>query len=99
MLAHPIRHICVLLCFWSSLASAEETSDPFGTEKSLSLKPALRLGGAVGDPCAEGVPTGALNLLEVVNLALCINPQTREVWASSRAQAAQVGVSKSGYLP
>ena len=99
MLAHPIRYFCVLLCFWSSLASAEETSDPFGTEKALSLKPALRLGGAVGDPCAEGVPTGALNLLEVVNLALCNNPQTREVWASSRAQAAQVGVSQSSYLP
>jgi TolC family type I secretion outer membrane protein len=99
MRAHPIPYLCVLLCFWSSLASAEETSDPFGTEKALSLKPALRLGGAVGDPCAEGVPTGALNLLEVVNLALCNNPQTREVWASSRAQAAQVGVSQSSYLP
>jgi TolC family type I secretion outer membrane protein len=99
MLAHPIRYFCVLLCFWSSLASAEETSDPFGTEKALSLKPALRLGGAVGDPCAAVMPDGALNLLEVVNLALCNNPQTREVWASSRAQAAQVGVSQSSYLP
>ena len=99
MHAHPIRYLCALLCFWSGLASAEETSDPFGTEKALSLKPALRLGGAVGDPCAEGMPTGALNLLEVVNLALCNNPQTREVWASSRAQAAQVGVSQSSYLP
>ncbi len=89
----------VLLCLWSGGVIAKETSDPFGTEESLPLKPALRLGGAVGDPCADAMPTGALDLLEVVNIALCNNPQTREVWASSRAQAAQVGVSKSGYLP
>jgi outer membrane protein TolC len=42
---------------------------------------------------------GSLNLLEVVNLALCNNPQTREAWASARVQAAQVGVSKASYLP
>jgi len=38
-------------------------------------------------------------LPDVVNLALCNNPQTREVWASARAQAAQVGASKASYLP
>ena len=105
---HSIRCICTLLCLWSGLALAETTLDPFGTEAALPLKPALRLGGAVGDPCAETISAGALNrvpgqkpfgLLEVVNLALCNNPQTREVWASARAQAAQVGVSKAGYLP
>ena len=94
-----MRYICVLLGLWGGLALAEETSDPFGTEAALPLKPALRLGGPVGDPCAEAMPGGALNLPEVVNLALCNNPQTREVWASSRAQAAQVGVSKASYLP
>jgi TolC family type I secretion outer membrane protein len=111
MRPHPIRSIhciCALLCLWSSLALAETTLDPFGTEAALPLKPALRLGGAVGDPCAETMSKDALNrvpgqkpfgLLEVVNLALCNNPQTREVWASARAQAAQVGVSKAGYLP
>lgn len=91
--------ICTLLCPWSGLALAEETSDPFGTEAALPLKPALRLGGAAGDPCADAMPAGALDLPEVVNLALCNNPQTREVWASSRAQAAQVGVSKASYFP
>ncbi len=91
--------ICPLLCLCNGLAMAGETADPFGTETMQPLKPALRLGSAVGDPCAEAMPKGALNLLDVVNLALCNNPQTREVWASSRAQAAQVGVSKAGYLP
>src|SRR3990167_1423194 len=100
MRPHLMRSIlCALLCLWSSLALSEETSDPFDTQKRLPLKPALRLGGAIGDPCANVMPTGALNLLDVVNLALCNNPQTSEVWASARVQAAQVGVSKAGYLP
>ena len=75
---------------------------------SLSKRPALRHDGAVGDPCAEAMSNGALNrvpgqklfdLLEVVDLALCNNPQTREKWANTRAQTAQVGVSKAGYFP
>lgn len=98
-LTRPQVKLLTLLCLCSSLAMAEETADPFGTETMLPLKPALRLDSAVGDPCAEAMPKGALNLLEVVNLALCNNPQTREVWASSRVQAAQVGVSKASYLP
>ena len=38
-------------------------------------------------------------MLEVVDLALCQNPQTREAWANARAQAALVGVAQSDYLP
>ncbi|HCI15177.1 MAG: transporter [Gallionellales bacterium GWA2_60_142] len=86
-----------LLCLWSGIAAAD--SDPFDTEAALPLKPALRLDGAVGDPCADAMPQGALNLPDVVNLALCNNPQTREVWASSRVQAAQVGASRGSFLP
>lgn len=40
-----------------------------------------------------------LMLADVVQLALCNNPQTRSLWASSRAQAATLGVSMSSYLP
>lgn len=69
------------------------------TEAVLPLKPALRLGGAVGDPCADATPRGALDLFDVVNLALCNNPQTRAAWASSRVQAAQVGVIQGSYFP
>ena len=99
MRLHLMRYVCALLCLWSGLLLAGETSDPFDTEAMLPLKPALRLNGAVGDPCAGAMPSGALNLTDVVNLALCNNPQTREVWASSRSQAAQVGASKGSYLP
>jgi TolC family type I secretion outer membrane protein len=55
--------------------------------------------GTVNDPCEARPLDRALNLLEVVNLALCNNPKTREAWAISRVQAAQVGVSKADYLP
>lgn len=91
--------ICILLSLWNSLAFASEMSDPFGTEAMVPLKPALRIGGAVGDPCEAQPLDHSLNLLEVVNQALCNNPKTREVWAISRFQAEQVGVSKAGYLP
>ncbi|MGA8862490.1 MAG: TolC family protein [Gallionella sp.] len=55
--------------------------------------------GTVADPCAAQPLAHALNLQEVVNLALCNNPQTRVAWANSLVQAAQVGVNKSAYLP
>ena len=80
-----------------------ETSDPFGTSAELPLRPALRLGGAdgrsEGDPCTSAMPAGALDLPDVVNLALCNNPQTKEVWASARVQASQIGVSRGSFLP
>lgn len=88
--------ICLADSGW---VMANETADPFRTEALLPAKPALHLEGESGDPCAQAMPTRALDLLDVVNLALCKNPQTREVWASARAQAAQVGVSKASYLP
>lgn len=102
------RHtLYMLLTLWSGIAMAEETSDPFNTEAMLRPKPALSLSkwpttqpnGTAGDPCAEPLPKSALDLLDVINLALCHNPQTRTAWANSRAQAAQVGVGKAGYLP
>lgn len=49
--------------------------------------------------CAQVDSTQPLTLAEVANAALCNNPQTREAWASARAQAAIVGIAKSAYLP
>lgn len=75
--------------------------DPFVTE-SLRLASAARTGSiSIGD-----VACASLNKLprlwrldEVVDQALCHNPQTREVWFGARAQAAQVGVRRAAYLP
>ncbi len=50
-------------------------------------------------PCATPQSATPLALPDVVDQALCNNPQTREVWANARAQAAQVGVAQAAYLP
>ena len=89
----------VLLVLMCCHAFARETSDPFDTGSAAPSRPALRVDGTVADPCAAQPLDHPLNLLEVVNLALCNNPQTRVAWASSLVQAAQVGVGEASYLP
>ena len=51
------------------------------------------------EPCSAGHPDGPLALADVVERALCNNPQTREAWANARFQAAQVGIGQSAYYP
>jgi TolC family type I secretion outer membrane protein len=92
--------VCPLVLMACDQAFARENADPFGTDAIVSPRPALRqAGNTLGDPCAPQQLDHALSLLEVVNLALCNNPQTHVAWANSLAQAAQVGVNKAGYLP
>lgn len=43
--------------------------------------------------------TDELTLLDVIDSALCNNPQTHDVWAAARAQAAQVGIAQASFLP
>ena len=50
-------------------------------------------------PCQALPADAAYGVLEVVDLALCRNPTTREVWSFARVQAAQVGVAQSAFLP
>ncbi|MDO9190612.1 MAG: TolC family protein, partial [Sulfurimicrobium sp.] len=79
---------------------AAGVGDPFDTDALAPPRPALH-GSAAGGatPCAAPQPAAPLALVDVVDLALCNNPQTREVWANARAQAAQVGVAQAAYLP
>ncbi len=81
-------------------ALAAGAGDPFDTDALAPPRPALY--GAAADgvtPCSAPQSAAPLALLEAVDLALCNNPQTREVWANARAQAAQVGVARAAYLP
>lgn len=79
---------------------AGSLGDPFGTDAMAPLKVSPSLAARVGEaPCATALPATALTALDAVDLALCNHPQTREVWASARVQAALVGVAKSGWLP
>ncbi|KAF0204848.1 MAG: outer membrane [Gallionellaceae bacterium] len=50
-------------------------------------------------PCKAVAESDALGLADVVELALCGNPQTREVWANARYQEAQLAISRAAYLP
>jgi len=74
--------------------------DPFNTEAITSPRPLLfPVPGNSYEPC-NALPAGAIyGVLEVVDLALCQNPKTHESWANARAQAAQVGVAQSAFLP
>lgn len=56
-------------------------------------------GMAEPQPCKAVAESDALGLTDVVELALCGNPQTREVWANARYQEAQLAISRAAYLP
>jgi outer membrane protein len=71
--------------------------DPFSTDDLVEHGP---LDQAVDvNRCAREKIRSPLTLADVVDLALCNNPQTRALWAAARGQAAQVGVSTAAYLP
>ena len=79
---------------------AKASSDPFNTESSLQPPPGFVQNGERDfEPCRPAPVGVPLSLPAVVDAALCANPQTREVWANARVQAAQVGVAESAYLP
>ena len=89
----------VLLCLATPVGAAG-LSDPFATEALTPPRPSPQSAGRSGDaPCAREIPAAPLTAIDAVDLALCNNPQTREVWANARAQAAQVGVAQSAWLP
>ena len=51
------------------------------------------------DACGTKNYDKPLSLVDVTESALCNNPQTKEVYASAKAQAAQVGVARSLFFP
>ncbi len=88
--------LCVASLSISGLAHAETRLDPFSTEAKLPAKPGLQLGET---PCSKLTTDHELGLHDVVNIALCNNPQTRESWSRAQIQAAQLGISQASYLP
>lgn len=84
-----------LILLWSH--SAAGAMDPLMTNRDLSDG---RFG--INDQakiCSRERMHLPLTLSDVVELALCNNPKTRLQWASARQQAAEVGISRSAYLP
>ncbi len=54
---------------------------------------------SINDPCQLKIYDKPLSLIEVAEAALCQNPNTREVYANAKVQAAQVGVARSLFFP
>lgn len=71
-------------------------TDPFGTLEAVPPMAGLHPAPA---PCRPADLAKPLDLAEVVDIALCNNPQTRQGWASARIQAAQAGVAQAAFLP
>lgn len=76
-------------------------ADPFGTREGLSRTPGRPSGHPdSGDPCRiERKPPKAWTLPDIIDQALCHNPETRQAWANARYQATQLGVAEAAYLP
>lgn len=83
---------CALLA-WSP--NALSASDLFATRQYVASGPFA----STSEICPKDRIQQPLTLADVVDLALCNNPQTHSLWASSRVQAAQLGSSISSYLP
>lgn len=79
---------------------ATAAPDPFGLDNRVPPQALYQgLGGQGETFCQPPSPETKLELAEIVNQALCNNPQTREAWVNARIQAGLVGVSQSAYLP
>lgn len=89
-----------LVCAISALAlpCMARAVDPFHTRRVVPNNAASPLLGEHA-VCAFGPPTTTLTLQDVVERALCTNPDTRSAWAVVEERAAAVGVSKAAYLP
>ncbi|MGS0740861.1 TolC family protein [Glaciimonas sp. GG7] len=72
--------------------------DPLFALDALPASPAGAMLVSAVALCADR-PVTSYTLQDVVEQALCNNPKTRAAWANVKAQAAQVGVARAGYLP
>ena len=93
----PVIALASVFC---TAAQAFGSIDPFNTEALAPPRPLLSPAADTGQAVCQTLPTDTVyGVLEVVDQALCRNPKTYEAWANARAQAAQVGLAQSDYLP
>jgi len=71
--------------------------DVYATRQTVSASPAGPL--LMNESCLPELADRPLSLQDVLQQAICANPQTKQAWANARAQAAAVGVSEAAYLP
>lgn len=102
LLSRPALRLALVLISGgvSGNALAFGSIDPFNTEAMAPPPPRLALPAEEPFvPCQAPQSDTIYGVVEVVDLALCQNPRTNEIWASARNQAALVGVARAPYLP
>lgn len=97
---HLLALITALTAVLAPQAAAFGTPDPFATDLVTPPRPVLTPPARSRFLPCQPLPADTIyGVLEVVDQALCRNPRTHEAWANARAQAAQLGVARSDYLP
>ncbi len=94
--------LVLLIASGSSVARdwVQYPDDPLNTHKAVSRTPGRSATQAGEDPCQIlNRQPDKWSLIDVIEQALCHNPQTRQAWAAARQQASQVGMAESAYLP
>ncbi len=83
-----------IACLLPVCVEAADFGDPFSVSQSTK-----RLESYSNLSCSQPDLSKEMGLVEVVNFALCNNPETKSAWIGALYQAEQVGVAKSSYLP
>ena len=84
----------------SNLLEALLLLSRLATEQTLRALPAfLEESRGSSLACAEGLAGQAWSAVDVLDRVFCHNPQTKEVWAAARQQAAQLGLASASFLP
>ena len=95
-----MRILSLFLLLTATIPALAAGFDPLDTAAITPPVPSPQSAGRQGDaPCQRALPQAPISAIEAVDLALCNNPKTREVWANARVQAAQVGVAQGAWLP
>lgn len=87
-----MHQLLIILAFFSITSAANASQDPFDVENAVEKQPA----GAV---CSSDLSGKKLRLADVINLALCQNPQTKQLYMNALSIASEYGQAKSAYLP
>ena len=88
----------LLLTVTPSVCFAFEWQDPLDTMGSVTSPSAMN-GRDLSHCLIQKASDSVISLSDAVASSLCHNPKTQEAWATLQAQAAQVGVAQSAYLP
>jgi outer membrane protein len=91
--------LVTIMCFVASIQCAT-SGDVFGTNDQVPSNPAAPLlSGTQGRDCAQRAIPSPVLLFDAIERALCESPKTRSAWTSIKVAAANVGISKSAYIP